>query len=55
VAINKSKLTLTHKNSDSALSCKKFQGFVLIYPLGWLAVGIKTINHLELLLNTLHN
>jgi len=46
--LNKSKLTLVQK-SDSVLSYKKFQGFVLIYLLGWLCVGTKTIYHLELL------
>jgi len=53
--LNKSKLTLVQKQSDSVLSCKKFQGFVLIYPLGWLCVGTKTIYHLELLLNASYN
>ena len=53
--LNKSKLTLVQKNSDSVLSYKKFQGFVLVYPLGWLWVGTKTIYHVELLLNALCN
>jgi len=45
--LNKSKLTLAQKQSDSVLPCKAFQGFVLIYPLGWLCVGTKTIYHPE--------
>ena len=45
--LNKSKLTLVQKQSDCVLSCKKLQGFVLIYPLGWLCVGTKTIYHPE--------
>jgi len=49
--LNKSKLTSAQSESDSVLSSKKFQGFVLIYLLGWLCVGTKTIYHLELLLN----
>ena len=52
--LNKSKLT-SAQESDSVLSCKKFQGFVLIYLLGWLCAGTKTIYHLELLLNILYN
>jgi len=30
--LNKSKLTLVQKKSDSVLSCKKFQGFVKKIP-----------------------
>jgi len=35
--LNKSKLTSVQK-SDSIFSCKRFQGFVLIYLLSWLCV-----------------
>ena len=46
--LNKSKLTSAQKESGSVLSCKNFQGFVLIYLLGWLCVGTKTIYHAEI-------
>jgi len=53
--LNKNKRTSAQKKSDSVLSCKKFQGFVLIYLLCWLCVGTKTIYHLEFPLNILCN